>query len=586
MLRRLLNSSILSILVGFSLFIAILNPASNIAVAMKPPIGDNSQIIYQSYENATFIFYPSIEEITRGEDDLNLTMKFSYENITLIPDSNIYYNITNTLDEKIFEETVWVNTTTEFNRTIPWQTFNGQDEGNYTINSVANSTTTTSYNITTYFTLIVPEFGQVRMFFPLNPVFLIRNQDNQVSCIISNVGGTTVTNVSVTNEITKTGTVGSITRSYSIYNLEIAEGTFHQDIIGFYPDTYLYQKHSFTITYRTIGNPDTLRVYLSDPIEIIVMPDIVVENFQLPINVTMGEKYIISTNINNSEEESLIIIPKIVCDQIIFDDENAISIPTGINIISISGTPLVDGASSLYFGFDLEWTTVSETKWYSILLFTQYQLIYIIPLEIPPFILQPGVFFGIVFSSLFIGLAYFSRDIIFGIVRRTRTTSSRIFPEISYPLETVILDGSNIAWEEKNNSNKPQVNNIEAMINRLSRANFKKIITVADAALRYQIDEQKRLDRLVREGAMKMLPARVDGDKFILRIAEEENAMIVSNDMFKEFRESTPWIDERRIPYTILDGEVYLHPTSVLPSVEIGGKEKKERKENDNTFEN
>ncbi|MHA1446608.1 MAG: NYN domain-containing protein [Candidatus Heimdallarchaeaceae archaeon] len=148
-----------------------------------------------------------------------------------------------------------------------------------------------------------------------------------------------------------------------------------------------------------------------------------------------------------------------------------------------------------------------------------------------------------------------------------------------------MLDGSNIAWEEKNDSNKPQINNIESMINRLSRANFKKIITVADAALRYQIDEQKRLDRLVREGAMKMLPARVDGDKFILRIAEEENAMIVSNDMFKEFRESTPWIDERRIPYTILDGEVYLHPTSVLPSVEIGSKENKERKENDNTFE-
>ncbi|MCG3258213.1 MAG: hypothetical protein H7644_00550 [Candidatus Heimdallarchaeota archaeon] len=555
---------------------------------MKPPIGDNSQIIYQSYENATFIFYPTFDEITRGEDDLNLTMKFSYENDTLIPDSSIYYNITNTLDEKIFEETVWTNTTAEFNRTIPWQTFNGQDEGNYTIAAVANSTTTTSYNITTYFTLIVLEFGQVRMFFPLNPAFLIRNQDNQVTCIITNVGGTTVTNVSVTNEITKTGTIGSITRSYSINNLEIAEGAVHNDTIGFFPDTYLYQKHSFTIIYRTIDDPETQRVYLSDPIEIIVMPDIVVESFLLPTNVTMGEKYIITTEIINNEEESLIIVPNVLCDQINFDDADgtAILIPEGSNIVSISGNPLVDGVYSLNFGLELEWTTVSETKWYSILLLTQYQIIDIIPLENPPMILQPKIFFAFVFSSLFVGLVYFSRDIILGIARRTRTTSSRIFPEVSYLLETVILDGSNIAWEEKNNSNKPQINNIESMINRLSRANFKKIITVADAALRYQIDEQKRLDRLVREGAMKMLPARVDGDKFILRIAEEENAMIVSNDMFKEFRESTPWIDERRIPYTILDGEVYLHPTSVLPSVEIVSREDKERKENDNTFEN
>ena len=245
----------------------------------------------------------------------------------------------------------------------------------------------------------------------------------------------------------------------------------------------------------------------------------------------------------------------------------------------IHGVPQKDGTYPLYFSIDLEWTTVSETKWYTILLIDQFQAVSVIAEVNSPVIFQPVVFYSITFVSLFIGLAYFSRDIILGIARRVRTTSSRIFPEISYPLETVILDGSNIAWEEKSHSNKPKINNIEAMINRLSRANFKKIVTVADAALRYQIDEQKRLDRLVKEGAMKMLPARVDGDKFILRLAEEENAMIVSNDMFKEFRESAPWIDERRIPYTILDGEVYLHPTSVSPASEVDRKNKMEKEE-------
>ena len=79
-----------------------------------------------------------------------------------------------------------------------------------------------------------------------------------------------------------------------------------------------------------------------------------------------------------------------------------------------------------------------------------------------------------------------------------------------------------------------------------------------------------------KEGAMKMLPARVDGDKFILRLAEEENAMIVSNDMFKEFRETASWIDQRRIPYTILDGEVYLHPTSAITTKELRKEEEEE----------
>ncbi len=581
MLRRLLNNSILIVLVGIFFLAMTVNPTSNVALAIEPPIEENSRYVIQSFENATFSFYTNPSEITRGVNDLNLTMKFCYENNTLIPDSTVYYNISNTFSENIFEETVWVNTTDEFNRTVPWQTFNGQDGGVFTVKAVANSTTTTTYNATASFTLIVLPFGQVRMFFPSNPAFLTRYQDNQVSCRINNVGGTTVTNVTVTNEITKTGTDGSMTRSHSIQNIEIAEGAFYDGIISFYPDDYLFQKHSFTITFRTIDDPDTPRVYLSDPLEIIVEPDLVIDSFQLPISVNMGEDYVITYQIINNENETLYVVPEIHCDQIIFEgiEDVSVGIAGGRHNNYIYGVPQIDGTHPLSFSIDLEWITVSETKWYTILLFTQFQAVSVIPVESSPIIFQPIIFYSIFFVSLIIGLAYYSRDIILGIARRVRTTSSRIFPEVSYPLETVILDGSNIAWEEKSLSNKPQINNIEAMINRLSRANFKKIVTVADAALRYQIDEQKRLDRLVKEGAMKMLPARVDGDKFILRLAEEENAMIVSNDMFKEFRETAPWIDERRIPYTILDGEVYLHPTSVSPSSEI---EKENNREKDN----
>jgi hypothetical protein len=43
--------------------------------------------------------------------------------------------------------------------------------------------------------------------------------------------------------------------------------------------------------------------------------------------------------------------------------------------------------------------------------------------------------------------------------------------------------------------------------------------------------------------------------------------------MFKEFRETSSWIDQRRIPYTILDGEVYLHPTSAITTKELRNEE-------------
>ncbi|GAH39228.1 unnamed protein product, partial [marine sediment metagenome] len=250
-----MNNSALIVLVGFSFLALVVNPTVNLALAIQPPIEDNLQIISQSFENATFDFYSNSSEITRGVDDLNLTMKFCYENNTLILDSNIYYNVSNTIGKNIFEETVWVNTTEKFNRTVPWQTFNGQEAGTFTFSAVANSTTTTTYNATSTFTLKVLDEGQVRMFFPINPAVIIRNQDNQVNCTIWNVGGITVTNVTVTNEIIKTGTDGSITRSHSINNINITEGAFYKGVIAFYPDTYLFQKHSFTITYRSLGNP-------------------------------------------------------------------------------------------------------------------------------------------------------------------------------------------------------------------------------------------------------------------------------------------------------------------------------------------
>ncbi|MFW9851940.1 MAG: hypothetical protein ACFFDS_03295, partial [Candidatus Thorarchaeota archaeon] len=246
--------------------------------------------------------------------------------------------------------------------------------------------------------------------------------------------------------------------------------------------------------------------------------------------------------------------------------------------------------TSLRFWIDLEWITISETKWYSNLQTTIFTFINVFPEEEITPLFDPIIIYVIIITSLFVGIAYFSRDIIQGIAQRARDSTPRTYPVTSYALETAILDGSNIAWEEKNFAEKPRISNIETMINRLSKANFRKIITVADAALRYQIDDQRRLDKLVKEGAIKMLPARVDGDKFILRLAEEENGMIVSNDMFKEFREMAPWIDQRRIPYTILDGEVYLHPTAVetivLEPEEEANKNSKDNKQTKKKTEN
>jgi hypothetical protein len=558
---------------GFSVLIAMVVLSSSVQFPIAQESQNKSAIAgFMDLENSTFICYLSTDNITRGEDDLTLFFRFTYENLSYIPDSTIYYNISNSLDERIYENNLIVNTSQLFNETVIWSTFNSQAAGNFTVTAVANSTSTSSVISINFFELSVLPFGKVRMSFPFNPVLLIRNQNNDVACTITNTGGTTITNVTVTSEIHKTGTSGSVTRSHAIPELILEEGVEYRGYISFFPDTYLYQKHSFSITYRTIDEPEQERTHLSDPLEIIVMPNITVNGYEIPVNATVGETYRITFSVTNYEGIDLNILPyvRVQNSSFMFFDavnlEESIKVGQGYHFYSIEGEPQIDVLQQyLFFKIELEWETVSETKWYSNLLPLVVVIITISPDDSSVNFFDPIVTYSLIFGSIGIGIFYFSRDMFKNIAKRVRGSSERAFPEVTYPLNKVILDGSNIAWEEKNTLDKPKISNIENMINRLSKVNFNKIITVADAALRYQIDNQRRLDKLVKEGAMKMLPARVDGDKFILRIAEEEKAMIVSNDMFKEFREMKTWIDQRRIPYTILDGEVYLHPTAVQP---------------------
>ena len=583
MSRRLLYNRI----VIFSLLLTILSVASISSSSTQLSVALNNREVTEptgviNAENAIFNSSLSTENITRGEDDLLVFFSFTYENLTFIPDSTIYYNISNSLDEKIFERNLIVNTSEVFNDTVIWSTFNSQDEGNYTVTAVANSTTTDPIISINHFLLNILPFGKVRMSFPTNPAVLLMDQNNDVMCTITNTGGTTITNVTVTNEIHKTGTTGSVTRSHTIPELTLAEGAEYQGHISFFPDNFLYQKHSFSITYRTIDEPEQERTHLSDPLEIIVMPNITINQYEVPLNATVGETYRVTYSITNHEGESFQILPQIRTQNTSFitfdstDLEESIEVTTGYHFYSLEGSPQIEGVQYVFFKLEMEWTTVSETKWYSTLLPTVIIYITIFPDEAQINFFDPVVTYSLMIGAIAIGIFYFSRDMFKNIAKRVRGSKERAFPDVSYPLDKVILDGSNIAWEEKNPLDKPKISNVENMINRLSKVEFKKIITVADAALRYQIDNQKRLDKLVKEGAMKMLPARVDGDKFILRLAEEEKAMIVSNDMFKEFRDMKSWIDQRRIPYTILDNEVYLHPTAVQPV------EKESEEENSN----
>lgn len=138
----------------------------------------------------------------------------------------------------------------------------------------------------------------------------------------------------------------------------------------------------------------------------------------------------------------------------------------------------------------------------------------------------------------------------------------RLNKQLKFPSNTIIVDGSNVAWDEPTPNNKASLENLLDCINELKKAGFAKITVIVDAALRYQVEDTKKFDKAAKQGYFKVLPAKVSGDLFILRLSQETEAMILTNDLFKEFRENFPFIDERRVPFSFLDGEFFLHPTA------------------------
>lgn len=144
--------------------------------------------------------------------------------------------------------------------------------------------------------------------------------------------------------------------------------------------------------------------------------------------------------------------------------------------------------------------------------------------------------------------------------RMLRRFMAPSIPEYELDTDTVIVDGSNVAWEKPDSSGRADLANIDKAVESLKQAGFKEIIVIADAALRYQVSNKEEFDRAAKKGKIHVMPAKVSADHFILRLAKERNAMILTNDLFREFRDQQEDIDNKRIPFTIFKGRVYLHP--------------------------
>ena len=126
-------------------------------------------------------------------------------------------------------------------------------------------------------------------------------------------------------------------------------------------------------------------------------------------------------------------------------------------------------------------------------------------------------------------------------------------PQAQTDNEIAIVDASNVAHSTE--GDRVRLANIHLVVEKLIEHGYSPII-VADAALRHQIDDKGTFERMVDDGVIKQAPAGTDADYFILSFARELEAVVVSNDRFRDRLEAFPEARDRVVRYMIVNDEV------------------------------
>ncbi len=142
----------------------------------------------------------------------------------------------------------------------------------------------------------------------------------------------------------------------------------------------------------------------------------------------------------------------------------------------------------------------------------------------------------------------------------------------------VIVDGSNVAFH-RIGKGKGKIRNILVVMKTLEKKGF-DVKVVVDASLRYRIDNPSILEKLIRDGKIIQAPPGTPADYFILKLAEDLNAVIVSNDMYRDWWREFPWArgTGRIVRYVIEGKRAYFYP-DIYPTHRVKKKRRSSEEE-------
>lgn len=119
----------------------------------------------------------------------------------------------------------------------------------------------------------------------------------------------------------------------------------------------------------------------------------------------------------------------------------------------------------------------------------------------------------------------------------------------------LIIDITNILNEDKDVNGKLKVNNILKVRDAVLSLGYTPGM-IADASMRYHVDNSTHYDELKKKGMVKDAPAGKEADEFVLAIAKKENCKFLSNDMYNNYKKEfgQEWVFQNRLTCKFFNG--------------------------------
>jgi hypothetical protein len=111
----------------------------------------------------------------------------------------------------------------------------------------------------------------------------------------------------------------------------------------------------------------------------------------------------------------------------------------------------------------------------------------------------------------------------------------------------VVIDGSNICFDASGQAHFHRLMSVSESL-RSTFSTFELNIKIfTDASLRYRFRdvEKDAYNVLISTGKVSQVPAGTQADPFILSWAEANEAIVISNDLFRGYESQYPWLSER-----------------------------------------